>query len=124
MHPTDRERGSKREDILDAAAHLFATVGFERTTTRALAEQARASTGTIYAHFPTKLAIREALLEQRVEALRARVEAAAIAAGPDDALFAGVRALYTGVVGDPVLGAVLAHRAEVTDRRFRERAEQ
>lgn len=43
--------------ILDAAQHLFARKGFERTTTRELAQAANVAEGTLFRHFETKKAI-------------------------------------------------------------------
>lgn len=43
--------------ILDAAQHLFARKGFERTTTRELAQAANVAEGTLFRHFETKKVI-------------------------------------------------------------------
>lgn len=47
--------------IVDAAAHVFAEVGFEAATTEAIAAQAQTSIGSVYQFFPSKLAIFEAV---------------------------------------------------------------
>lgn len=51
-----RQRQSARrlEDILDAAALLFAERGFHRTTTRDIAEAADVAEGTLYNYFTNK----------------------------------------------------------------------
>lgn len=40
--------------ILEAAQRLFARQGFEKTTTRQLAEAAEIAEGTLFRHFETK----------------------------------------------------------------------
>ena len=45
---------ARQAQILDAAAGLFAEKGFQRTTTREIAEQAGVSEGTIYNYFANK----------------------------------------------------------------------
>lgn len=62
--PKQRRATQRRESILDAAAELLATVGYEGVSTNALARQAGASIGTVYQYFPNKQAVLEALLER------------------------------------------------------------
>jgi len=45
---------AKRNDIIRAALELFVEKGIEATTTREIAERARAGEGTMYRHFPSK----------------------------------------------------------------------
>jgi AcrR family transcriptional regulator len=56
LRPSRRERqiAARQEQILDAAAHLFAERGFHRTTTKDIAEAADVAEGTIYNYFETK----------------------------------------------------------------------
>jgi AcrR family transcriptional regulator len=55
-------RGRRQVDnILDAAAALFASSGYDATSTNAIAEQAHTSIGSLYQFFPNKAAIYEAL---------------------------------------------------------------
>lgn len=48
-------------EILDAAAHVIASVGYEAATMTAIAERAQASIGTVYEYFPNKEAVARAL---------------------------------------------------------------
>jgi AcrR family transcriptional regulator len=115
--------GVKRADILAAAHELFAARGFQDTTMRTLAAEARVSTATIYAHFADKGALLAALLEARVDALINEIlRAAATEDDPVDGFVAGLRALGRGLADDRFLGELLAHRTHVTDRRMLERA--
>lgn len=62
-----RERFSR---ILDAAAELFAEVGYEAVTTDVIADRAQTSVGGLYRFFPDKLAIFHALVERYLNQLR------------------------------------------------------
>src|SRR5690349_13998992 len=54
--PAEQSR-SRRERILDAAFHAFATRGYRDTAVDDIAGAAETSKGGIYFHFPTKEAI-------------------------------------------------------------------
>lgn len=58
-----RQARSRRQvnNMLDAAAHVFAEVGYDSATTNAIAERAGASIGSLYQFFPNKAAIFHAL---------------------------------------------------------------
>jgi AcrR family transcriptional regulator len=65
-------RGRRRIDrLLDAAAAVFAKVGYEAATTNAIARQADTSIGSLYQFFPNKEAILEALVARYEGQLRA-----------------------------------------------------
>jgi AcrR family transcriptional regulator len=67
-----QERGQRRiASILEAAAEEFARVGFDSTTTNAIARRARTSVGSLYQFFPNKEAILAALTEYYLEEIRA-----------------------------------------------------
>ena len=67
-----QERGKRRiELILDAAAHVFADVGYEAATTNSIAARADISPGSLYQFFPNKEAIAEALAARYVAELEA-----------------------------------------------------
>lgn len=57
MRITAEAKLATRQRILDAAAELFRTRGFEITTTRDIALAAEIATGTLFNYFPTKEAI-------------------------------------------------------------------
>ena len=56
-----------REQLLDAAAELFTTAGYARSSTRQLAEAAGLSQSAVYHWFPTKEDLLEALLADTVD---------------------------------------------------------
>jgi TetR/AcrR family transcriptional repressor of mexJK operon len=57
----------KREAVLDAAKHLFATLGFDRTSMNAIARVAGVSKLTVYSHFGDKDALFNAAVESKCE---------------------------------------------------------
>ena len=66
-----QERGRRRIDkILDAAAKLFAKVGYEETTTNAIAREAKTSIGSLYQFFPNKEALLHALADRYLKELK------------------------------------------------------
>ena len=73
--PAEQSR-SRRERILDAAFHAFATRGYRDTAVDDIAGAAETSKGGIYFHFPTKEAIFRELMETTADKLVARVEKA------------------------------------------------
>jgi AcrR family transcriptional regulator len=61
-----------RASILDAARRAFADQGTE-THIVAIAERAGVGVGTVYRHFPTKEALRDALIADQLEAMEAEL---------------------------------------------------
>jgi AcrR family transcriptional regulator len=64
MRITAEEKKLTRQRILDAAASLFRTRGYEPTTTRDIADGAEIATGTLFNYFATKEAIIAVLAEE------------------------------------------------------------
>jgi AcrR family transcriptional regulator len=64
MRITAEEKKLTRQRILEAAASLFRTRGYETTTTRDIADGAEIATGTLFNYFPTKEAIIAVLAEE------------------------------------------------------------
>ena len=62
MRVTTETKERTRRRILDAAAALFRSTGFENTTTRDIAREAGIATGTLFNYFATKEAIVTALV--------------------------------------------------------------
>lgn len=66
-----RTRGQQRVDkILDAAAQVFAQVGYEAATTNQIAAAAETSIGSLYQFFPNKQVILTILAERYLTKLR------------------------------------------------------
>lgn len=65
-------RGQRRiEAILDAAEALFTEVGYDATTTNAIAARAHTAIGSLYQYFPNKGAILRALHERFIAEVQA-----------------------------------------------------
>lgn len=82
--------------ILDAAAVLLRSQGYESTTTRAIAKQIGIQAGSLYHHYPSKDAIIATVIIEGVQIVQAAVEKALADLGPDatprDKLESAVRA--------------------------------
>lgn len=57
----------RREQILQAAARLFAQQGYHVTTVSDIAQAAQVAQGTVYLYFESKKAVFEALVDQTLE---------------------------------------------------------
>ena len=66
-------KAATRERITAAALHLFASKGFDATTTRAIAVRARVAEGTVFNYFATKEDIALHFFEQEVDSAIAAV---------------------------------------------------
>ena len=97
MHPTPRGR---RARILAAAARLFRTQGFERTTVRQIADAVGLQSGSLFHHFKSKEAILLAVMEDGVrQAIAAADRVLAAARTPPERFRALVRAHLETLLG-------------------------
>jgi AcrR family transcriptional regulator len=70
-----QERSARRlQGFLDAAAELFAEVGFEAATMQAIADRSSSSIGALYNYFPDKQSVAVTLRTQYGEELQARLK--------------------------------------------------
>jgi AcrR family transcriptional regulator len=81
--PRKRPRQRRSQEtvarILDAAARIFGTEGYQRTTTNHIAAEAEISIGSLYQYFPNKDALLVALADRHLD--EASTALAGIAAG-------------------------------------------
>ncbi|WP_198035190.1 TetR/AcrR family transcriptional regulator [Streptacidiphilus rugosus] len=83
-----------RESILDAAAHEFASHGYERTTLKAVADRMKMSKGALYGHFTCKDELAEEMIRQAGQTwLLIRESAGA----PGNPWHVALRSLVTGL---------------------------
>lgn len=61
----------RKERILAVALELFANEGFNRTSTKRIAEQAEVSEGLLFKHFGNKKGILEAIIDQLGQKMKA-----------------------------------------------------
>lgn len=104
--PTGRRRGDSgaRQAIMDAAAALFATHGFQATTIRGIAAAAGVDSALIRHYYGSKDDLFAATLHFAPEALS---RLAAAASGDPDHLGQRIVAAYVGLWEDPVTAAPL-----------------
>jgi AcrR family transcriptional regulator len=91
-HPAPR---SPRRRILEAARAHFFKHGFRNVTMDDLAAELAVSKKTLYAHFPSKDALLEAVLRDKYERIRATLEQ--VACGPAKQFPQALHALLRGV---------------------------
>jgi len=74
--PANREiRMRRQEEILDAAAKLFAKRGYSEANTQQLADVLHVGKGTIYRYFPTKRELFLAAADRMMQKLTAAIDA-------------------------------------------------
>ena len=66
MRVTAETKAATRQRILEAARQLFATGGFDTSTTRDIADAAGIATGTLFNYFPTKEALLASLAAEAI----------------------------------------------------------
>jgi AcrR family transcriptional regulator len=114
---------AKRGDILEAASDLFAERGFERTTMKDLADHARVSTATVYAHFSDKQALLDDVLDDRLLALvEQMVDRVRSIEDPLEQLLEGIRVLNETLARERLLARILIRRSGFSDRQLRRSA--
>lgn len=64
-----KEAAIRRNEILDAAEHLFVTKGFDKTSTNDILDQVGIARGTLYYHFRSKEDILNAMIERITDTL-------------------------------------------------------
>jgi AcrR family transcriptional regulator len=92
MRITAEEKSATRQRILNVAAGLFRTAGFDSTTTRDIAAASEIATGTLFNYFETKEAIVAALAQEKLAAAHQAFDHGSRDTGLDEALFALVAA--------------------------------
>ena len=68
--PQQKRSRERVEKILDAAAEIFAEIGYDAATTHDIANRAETAIGSLYQFFPDKLAIFQALELRHLERVR------------------------------------------------------
>lgn len=80
MPPRERvrrqPRAQTREELLDAAARVFARRGFHGASVEAVSEEAGFSTGAVYSNFESKEELFLSLYEERIQRRRRELRAA------------------------------------------------
>jgi AcrR family transcriptional regulator len=112
-------RARREEEILDAAADLFARHGYARTETQMLADRLGVGKGTIYRYFPSKEALFRAAVDRGMRHLQEWVEAeVADVADPLDRISRAIHAFLAYFEKHPGLVELFVQeRAQFHDRK-------
>lgn len=109
----------RREEILDAAARLFAERGYSETDTQVLADELGVGKGTLYRYFPSKRELFLAAADRIMRNLRTRIDTArARYADPIDRVRAGIREFFSYCSENPeFVELLMQERAQFKDRK-------
>jgi AcrR family transcriptional regulator len=105
--PRQARSGATVDAILEAAARILETRGFEGYTTNAIAKLAGVSIGSLYQYFPTKEAITASLIAREAEALWQDIAAIDFRAGGRQPLEQLVRIAVDRQMRRPALARLL-----------------
>jgi AcrR family transcriptional regulator len=94
-------RSARRAQLLAAAQEVFVANGYHAAAMDDIAERAGVSKPVLYQHFPGKLDLYLALLDQNVEVLGERVRTALAATDDNKQRVEGCIAVYFEFVDDP-----------------------
>jgi AcrR family transcriptional regulator len=112
-------RGARQEEILDAAAKLFARHGYSETDTQLLADELGVGKGTLYRYFPSKRALFLAAADRVMRRLRQQIDASI--EGVEDPLkriAVAIRAYLAFFAEHPEsVELLIQERAQFKDRR-------
>jgi len=99
--PTRLPRSARRKQLLAAAQDVFVANGYHAAAMDEIAERAGVSKPVLYQHFPSKLELYLALLDQNVEVLGEQVRRALHATDDNRARVDGCIAAYFDFVDNP-----------------------
>jgi len=113
----------KRNQILDSAALLFSRRGFDKTSIRFLAQNAKVSTSTIYSYFSDKNDLLLHSINRRLSLLEDQVQAQLPGGDAVEQLGESLSLIHRLLVKDPLLSKMMIFDAQVVDHRIYERAD-
>jgi AcrR family transcriptional regulator len=117
-------RSARRAQLLGAAQEVFVAQGYHAAAMDDIAERAGVSKPVLYQHFPGKLDLYLALLDQHVEALVAAVRVALAATTDNKARVAGTIEAYFRFVDEDGGAFRLVFESDLTNQpEVRERVE-
>jgi AcrR family transcriptional regulator len=110
---------SRQEEILEAAARLFAKNGYTETDTQQLADKLGVGKGTLYRYFPSKRALFLAAADRAMRQARAAVESSMVGIDdPLDRILAAIRAYLSFFASHPeFVELLIQERAQFKDRK-------
>jgi AcrR family transcriptional regulator len=123
--PARLPRSARRKQLLEAAQEVFVANGYHAAAMDDIAERAGVSKPVLYQHFPSKLELYLALLDQHVEVLGEQVRRALQATDDNRQRVDGCIAAYFDFVDDPGGAFRLVFETDLrNDPAVRERVER
>jgi AcrR family transcriptional regulator len=112
-------RASRTQQILDAAARLFAKHGFADADTQLLADELGVGKGTIYRYFPSKEALFLAAADRVMRQMRERIDCRIKdVADPLDRIAVAIRTFLAFFADNPdFVELLMQERAQFKDRK-------
>ncbi len=110
-----REPAARRLRIVEAAADLFAELGYAATSTARIAREAGVSEGTLFHHFPSKRSLLARVGEQEAERVLAVAFAGVDPSSPPPDLEALLRRLFRYARENPAAYRLFVMDGEVED---------
>lgn len=101
MARTPKTTEDRREQILDAALHVFANKGFDRASNKDIAQEAGITTGLIYHYFASKGELLKSLLEERSPLSKIRQLYTEMESQPPDVLLRSLANRVLDMVEEP-----------------------
>lgn len=108
-------RTERRAQLLGAAREVFVANGFHAAAMDEIAERAGVSKPVLYQHFPSKLELYLALLDDSAEQLLARLHEALVSTDDNKQRVTATMAAYFDFVGDPTAGHRLLFESDLTN---------
>jgi AcrR family transcriptional regulator len=110
---------SRQEEILDAAAQLFAKHGYAATDTQLLADELGVGKGTLYRYFPSKEELFLAAVDRAMRKLRESIDdSIAELEDPLDRIGVAIRTYFTFLENHPeFVELLMQERAQFKDRK-------
>jgi AcrR family transcriptional regulator len=111
MATQSERRDATRQLLIDAARHLFASDGYDRTSTERIRERAGVSRGALYHHFRSKQDLFRAVFVEVVDDTLQRAQRRTVpGASPLDDLVVACRT-WTRAAADPLVATILLEQA-------------
>jgi AcrR family transcriptional regulator len=109
----------RREEILNAATHLFAEVGYSSADMQVLADRLQVGKGTVYRYFPSKQELFLAAADRVMRTMRQQVDAnIAGVEEPLERISKGINAFLTFFAEHPeYVELLIQERAQFKDRK-------
>jgi len=125
---SERAKQERRRQIMSAAKHVFAEAGYHGASIHAIIEKAQIARGTFYLYFESKATVFDAILDQAMTELRARIRRIEVddksAPAPQIQLREQIFATLDFILRDRPLATLLLSAGHTPDAEAAERLDQ